>query len=328
MCTSIAFPERELYGRNLDLEYHFGEKVVVTPRPHAFAFRHIEPLERHYAMIGMASVAEDTPLYAEAVNEKGLYMAGLYFPGNARYFDAPEAGRLNVAPWELIPLILGSCASLREARAKLERVRLLAEPFAPGYPLAALHWQIAARDGSLIVEPMADGLHFYEDRPGVLTNNPPYPYQLMNLNNYRRLSVETGANSFCPGLELNAYGQGMGAIGLPGDASPMSRFVRMSFLKCHADMGEERPEEISRFFHLLDAVAMVKGSVVTPEGRLDETIYSCCADAREGVYYYKTYDSCCVHAVRMGGETLEGAELGVFPLESRPQFRFAGQPGS
>ena len=150
----------------------------------------------------------------------------------------------------------------------------------------------------------------------------------MNLNNYRRLSVETGANSFCPGLELNAYGQGMGAIGLPGDASPMSRFVRMSFLKCHADMGEERPEEISRFFHLLDAVAMVKGSVVTPEGRLDETIYSCCADAREGVYYYKTYDSCCVHAVRMGGETLEGAELGVFPLESRPQFRFAGQPGS
>lgn len=328
MCTSIAFPERELYGRNLDLEYHFGEKVVVTPRSHAFAFRHIEPLERHYAMIGMASVAEDTPLYAEAVNEKGLYMAGLYFPGNARYFDAPEAGRLNVAPWELIPLILGSCASLREARAKLERVRLLAEPFAPGYPLATLHWQIAARDGSLIVEPMADGLHFYEDRPGVLTNNPPYPYQLMNLNNYRRLSVETGANSFCPGLELNAYGQGMGAIGLPGDASPMSRFVRMSFLKCHADMGEERPEEISRFFHLLDAVAMVKGSVVTPEGRLDETIYSCCADAREGVYYYKTYDSCCVHAVRMGGETLEGAELGVFPLKSRPQFRFAGQPGS
>ena len=67
MCTSIAFPERELYGRNLDLEYHFGEKVVVTPRSHAFAFRHIEPLERHYAMIGMASVAEDTPLYAEAV---------------------------------------------------------------------------------------------------------------------------------------------------------------------------------------------------------------------------------------------------------------------
>lgn len=322
MCTSIAFPGLELYGRNLDLEYHFGEKVVITPRAHGFTFRHLEPMERHYAMIGMASVAEDTPLYAEAVNEKGLYMAGLYFPGNARYFDRPENERLNAAPWELIPLILGGCATLKEARAKLERVHLLAEPFAPGYPLAALHWQVAARDGSIIAEPMDDGLHIYEDRPGVLTNNPPYPYQLMNLTNYRRLSVEAGANSFCPELGLSVYGQGMGAIGLPGDASPMSRFVRASFLKCHADMGDGRPEQISRFFRLLDAVAMVKGSVVTPEGRLDETIYTCCADARAGVYYYKTYDSCCVHAVRMSETLREGEKLGVFPLENSPRFCF------
>lgn len=327
MCTSIAFPDRALYGRNLDLEYHFGEKVVITPRSHGFAFRHLKPLERHYAMIGMASVAEDTPLYAEAVNEKGLYMAGLYFPGNARYFDAPEADRLNVAPWELIPLILGSCSSLREARAKLERVHLLAEPFAPGYPLAALHWQIAAQDGSLIAEPMDDGLHLYEDRPGVLTNNPPYPYQLMNLNNYRGLSTEAGKNSFAPALELTVYGQGMGALGLPGDSSPMSRFVRMTFLKSHAAFDSDRGGQISQFFHLLDAVSMVKGSVVTPEGKLDETIYSCCADAREGIYYYKTYDSCCVHAVRMDTQCLDGRSLAVFPLESGPSFKFTELQG-
>lgn len=323
MCTSIAFPERELYGRNLDLEYHLGEKVAVTPRNHPFAFRHLEMQERHYAMIGMASVAENTPLYAEAVNEKGLYMAGLYFPGNAKYFDKPAPGKLNAAPWELIPLILGSCATLSEARAKLGRVHLLAEPFAPGYPLAALHWQIAARDGSLIAEPMADGLHLYEDAPGVLTNNPPYPYQLMNLNNYRNISPETGKNSFAPELELSVYGQGLGALGLPGDVSPMSRFVRMTFLKSHAAFEGERGAQISQFFHLLDAVSMVRGSVVTPEGRLDQTIYSCCADAREGVYYYKTYDSCCVHAVRMDAGALEGGELRVYPVESRPRFCFA-----
>lgn len=323
MCTSIAFPERELYGRNLDLEYHFGEKVVITPRTHPFTFRHLEPQERHYAMIGMASVADNTPLYAEAVNEKGLYMAGLYFPGNAKYFDRPVAGKLNAAPWELIPLILGSCATLAEARTKLERVNLLAEPFAPGYPLAALHWQIAAQDGSLIAEPMADGLHLYEDAPGVLTNNPPYPYQLMNLRNYRRLSTASGENSFAPELELPVYGQGVGALGLPGDASPMSRFVRMTFLKSHAAFEKDRGTQISQFFHLLDAVSMVRGSVVTPEGRLDETIYSCCADAREGVYYYKTYDSCCVHAVRMDAGTIEDGALRVYTLKSCPQFRFA-----
>lgn len=220
MCTSIAFPERELYGRNLDLEYHFGERIVVTPRGHAFSFRHLEPMDRHYAMIGMATVAGDTPLYAEAVNEKGLYMAGLYFPGSACYFERPAEGRLNAAPWELIPMILGGCATLAEARGVLERLRVLAEPFAPGYPLAALHWQIAARDGFLIAEPRQDGLRLYEDRLGVLTNEPPYPQQLLNLSGYRGLSPELMENRLCPGVELPVYGQGLGAFGLPGGRLP------------------------------------------------------------------------------------------------------------
>ena len=86
MCTSISFCNRGLYGRNLDLEYHFGEQVVITPRAYEFTFHHHEPLPQHYAMIGMASVAQNTPLYAEAANEKGLYMAGLYFPDNAPLF--------------------------------------------------------------------------------------------------------------------------------------------------------------------------------------------------------------------------------------------------
>ena len=104
---------------------------------------------------------------------------------------AALAAALNLAPYELIPLVLGSCATASQARALLEKVRLIAQPFAPGYPLAPLHWQVAGPDGSFILEPMEDGLHFYEDKAGVLTNNPPYPYQVMNLNNYRALSPAT-----------------------------------------------------------------------------------------------------------------------------------------
>ena len=107
----------------------------------------------------------------------------------------------------------------------------------------------------------------------------------------------------------------------------MSRFVRMTFLKSHAAFDSDRGGQISQFFHLLDAVSMVKGSVVTPEGKLDETIYSCCADAREGIYYYKTYDSCCVHAVRMDTQCLDGRSLAVFPLESGPSFKFTELQG-
>ena len=245
MCTSIAFPERELYGRNLDLEYHFGERIVVTPRGHAFSFRNLEPMDRHYAMIGMATVAGDTPLYAEAVNEKGLYMAGLYFPGSACYFECPAEGRLNAAPWELIPMILGGCATLAEARGVLERLRVLAEPFAPGYPLAALHWQIAARDGSLIAEPRQDGLRLYEDRLGVLTNEPPYPQQLLNLSGYR----------------------GMGSI----DAMKAGSADRYFQKGCEGNISKLVPEGIA--------------ARVPFKGSLSETVYQLIGGVRSGMGY-------------------------------------------
>lgn len=322
MCTSIAFWDRGLFGRNLDLEYHFGEQVVITPRDHTFTFHHRAPLAHHHALIGMASVAQNTALYAEAANEKGLYMAGLYFPGNAHYFADPAPDVLNLAPYELIPLVLGSCATAAEARTLLAGVRLVAQPFAPGYPLAALHWQVAGPDGSFIMEPREDGLHFYDDTVGVLTNNPPYPYQRMNLNNYRGLSPRTPDNTFAPGLDLPVYGQGLGGLGLPGDASPMSRFVKAAFLRQNAVFPDERPAQVTQFFHLLDAVSMVRGSVITPEGRCDETTYACCIDTREGVYYYHTYDSGCLHAVRLTEETATGTALRCLPLADNPQFVF------
>lgn len=320
MCTSISFCDRGLYGRNLDLEYHFGEQVVITPRAYQFTFHHSEPLTSHHAMIGMASVAQNTPLYAEAANEAGLYMAGLYFPGNAHYFEEPDPGYLNLAPYELIPAVLGRCATAAEARALLETVRLAAIPFAPGYPLAALHWQVAGPDGSFIAEPMEDGLHFYDDVAGVLTNNPPYPYQVMNLNNYRGLSPRTPENTFAPALDLKVYGQGFGGLGLPGDVSPMSRFVRVAFCKQHAVFPDSRDGQVTQFFHLLDAVSMVRGTVITPEGRCDETTYSCCYDAKERVYYYKTYDSGCLHGVRLTEELAGGDALHCYPLADKPQF--------
>ena len=248
MCTSLAFSSPALFGRNLDLEYSFSEQVAVTPRNHAFSFRHRPPLAHHFALIGMAAVAGDVPLYAEAANEKGLYMAGLYFPGNAHYFPDTDPQRDNLAPYELIPAVLGACETLAEARRMLERVRLIADPFAPGYPLAPLHWHIADATGSLVAEPMADGLRLYDDPAGVLTNNPPFPFHLTRLSDYQTLSPRPPENRFAPALGLQPYGQGMGAMGLPGDASPVSRFVRAAFLKAHAAFDGDEAAQVVQFF--------------------------------------------------------------------------------
>ena len=312
MCTSLAM--NGLFGRNLDLESRFGEQVAVAPRALALPLHACAPLTRHYAMIGMASAADGLPLFAEAMNEKGLYMAGLNFPGNAYYFPENAPDKQNVAPYELIWLVLGTCATLAEARRLLENVQVAARPFAEGWPLAPLHWHVADASGALVAEPTAEGLRLYDDPVGVLTNNPPYPYQLQNLANYRSLTPRVPENRFSKALDLAVYGQGMGAIGLPGDASPASRFVRAAFLKENSAAPEGEMGGVAQFFRILDAVAMVRGSVVTEAGECDVTTYSCCIDAESGVYYYKTYANSALAAVRLFAEDLEADRARFWPL--------------
>ena len=142
MCTAVTYKTKDHYfGRNLDLEYSYEETITVTPRNYPFSFRKEGMLESHFAMIGMAYIAEGYPLYYDATNEKGLSMAGLNFPGNAAYMPYCE-GKVNVAPFELIPFILGQCASVAEAREAIGSIHLIGVEFSGKLPLTPLHWQL------------------------------------------------------------------------------------------------------------------------------------------------------------------------------------------
>ena len=118
----------------------------------------------------------------------------------------------------------------------------------------------------------------------------------------------------------------MGAIGLPGDTSPMSRFVRAAFLRGNAVMDMDDPVRIEQFFHVLGGVSMVRGSVITPEGKNDETRYACCIDGACGVYYYKTYENSRINAVSLFDEDLDGEQPQLFPLVRGPQIHFVNKP--
>ena len=151
MCTAATYQTKDFYfGRNLDYERSYGESVVIMPRNRPLPLRHGAALETHYAMIGMAHMQDGFPLYYDAVNEKGLCIAGLNFVGNAVYHP-PMAERENVAQFELIPWLLGRCATLAEARQLLERVNITDTPFCAGLPAAQLHWMVADRTGCLVV---------------------------------------------------------------------------------------------------------------------------------------------------------------------------------
>ena len=315
MCTSIAMQQGGgIFGRNLDLECSFGEEVAVMPRRFPLTFRRQEPLPWHLAMVGMAHVAEGVPLYAEAVNEAGLYMAGLYFPENAWYPPEAPAGSDAVTPYELIPWVLGQCKTLAQAKEQLQHLCLLGIPVSASLPLAPLHWHLADGTGAAVLEATREGVHLYDDPVGVLTNNPPFPFHQMNLRQYRALSARPVANHLAPGVELKPFGQGFGGIGLPGDASPASRYVRAAFYKFHSPDEGNALDHVTQFFHLLEGAAMVRGSVITPAGKQDMTVYSCCW--MRGVYYYKTYSNSRITAVGLQDSDLDSDQLRIYPLRT------------
>ncbi len=309
MCTCITYDNGDFYfGRNLDLDCSFGEKVVITPRNFPLDFRLAGRKEQHYAMIGMASAVSRFPLYAEAVNEKGLCMAGLNFPGNA-YYQKPEDQGMELASFEIIAWILGNYSTVAEVKNDLEKMKIVDLAFSEKMPPAPLHWMLADREQCLVLEAVQEGLKIYENPFGVLTNNPPFEYHRLNMNNYMNLSAKSPENRFCDKLSLKPYAQGMGAVGLPGDASSASRFVRAAFLKWNSVSPQDEKSNVSQFFHILDGVSMVRGSVITEAGTYDITTYSCCINTRTGAYYYKTYDDSRIRKVEMQETDLEGAEL-------------------
>jgi len=321
MCTSIALRTKDFYfGRNLDLEYQFGERVVVVPRKYPFSLRRAGEMRRHFAMIGMATVMDGYPLYAEAVNEKGLGIAGLNFPGNAYYPEATGEGKTEISPFELIPYLLGQCASVSEARKMLEKMQLVRIDFSEQTPLSPLHWHIADRNESIVLESMRDGMHIHENPVGVMTNSPPFDFHMTNLNQYLNLTAAYPDNRFHPAAKLEPFGVGLGSIGLPGDFSPASRFVKAAFLKLNSISEDGEADSVSRFFHLLDAVAMPDGAVQTRDGQYEHTSYSCCANADKGIYYYKTYTNNQLSAVDMHREDLDGETLYEYPLIREQQF--------
>ncbi len=322
MCTAATYKTKDFYfGRTLDYDYSYAEEVTVTPRNFTFNFRRAGDLRKHYAMIGMAYVSDGYPLYYDAVNEKGLCVAGLNFVGNAVY-NREEQGKINVAQFEFIPYILGNCQSVEDALKLLKNVNITATPYSDNLPVAQLHWIISDRQRAVTVECVKDGMKIYDNPIGVLTNNPPFDMQLFNLNNYMGLSVRQPNNTFADGLSLEAYSRGMGALGLPGDLSSQSRFVRAAFTKMNSVSGSSEEESVNQFFHILGSVEQQRGCCIVGEKDCEITIYTSCCNADKGVYYFTTYENHCISAVDMYAEDLDGYGLARYPLSHRERVDF------
>ena len=325
MCTAATYTSKDHYfGRNLDLEFSYHESVTITPRRKVLPMRHAGDLKEHYALIGMAFVVGDYPLYYDATNEKGLSMAGLNFPGNAHY-TKPEDGKDNIASFEFIPWILGQCATVEEARQYLSRINLTDTAFSEQLPPSPLHWMIADQKEVIVFEQTAKGAVVYDNPVGVMTNNPTFDSQLTHLQDYMNASASLPENRLIPGVEMNPYSRGMGGMGIPGDLSSASRFVKVAFTRMNSISGESESESISQFFKILGSVEQQKGCCrlgTDKDGRelCEYTIYSSCCNMDKGIYYYTTYENSQISGVDMHHEDLDGDALVSYELVKGQQI--------
>ena len=320
MCTAATYHTKDHYfGRNLDLEYHYREAVTITPRNFPLPFRYCAPMHTHYAYIGMATVEQEYPLYYDGTNEFGLSIAGLNFPVSAKY-HAEDPHKTNLASFEVIPWILGSCKTVEEASEKLESANITGTNFSQAFPASPLHWIIADASRAITVETTEAGLQIYNNPAGILTNEPPFPYHAMNMEFYMHISPEEAQNQFSPSLELKAFSRGLGGVGLPGDLSSPSRFIRAAFTKLNSVSRDGESASISQMFHILGAVAQQQGCVKV--GNLyEKTVYTSCCNASKGIYYYTTYENSQISAVRLHGADLDSDQLVSYPLITGQQIR-------
>jgi choloylglycine hydrolase len=233
-------------------------------------------------MLGVGISPDDFPLFFDAVNEKGLFGAALNFKGFAKYQEA-KAGKINLAPDELIAYILTHCKNCDEAETLLREINLIPLPYNDKFELSYLHFSFSDKEKTLVAEPLENGLSVKINKTEVLTNNPDFDKMSFNLNSFVHLSPNNPDINLSENLSLQAYSKGLGAIGLPGDYSSVSRFIRAVFIK----ENYPKDEGYMPIFNILSSVSVPKGSVKTSDGSLFYTRYTAVYDLSTPTLFYK-----------------------------------------
>lgn len=295
MCTAINDTTKfHLFGRTLDLEETYNEQVVISPRRFPFFFKHQGKCDNHLAIIGTAHMANGTTLYFDGMNEKGLCAAALRFPELCTYHDKVE-DKTNLASFELIPWILCNFETAKSAADALKSVNITPDSFSNELPATELHWIIADKDHSFVIESREDGLKIYDNPYGVLANAPDFPTQCFVLDKFGD-----------PVL---------------GDLSSSSRFNRAVNAVRHTIPAQEKSEAVSRFFHIMSTVNQPNGLFRADERQL-RTIYTSCMDTEDLVYYFTTYTCRQIHSVRLHNDFLDKDAILSYPMAHKENIEY------
>ena len=317
MCTALSLTAKDgshLFGRNMDIEYSFNQSIIFIPRNFKCVNKsNKKELTTKYAVLGMGTIFDDYPTFADGMNEKGLGCAGLNFPVYVSYSKEDIEGKTNIPVYNFLLWVLANFSSVEEVKEALKNANIVDIPISENIPNTTLHWMISDITGkSIVVEQTKEKLNVFDNNIGVLTNSPTFDWHVANLNQYVGLRYNQVPEFKLGDQSLTALGQGTGLVGLPGDFTPASRFIRVAFLRDAMIKNDKDSIDLIEFFHILNNVAMVRGSTRTVEEKSDLTQYTSCMCLEKGIYYYNTYENNQINAIDMNKENLDGNEIKTY----------------
>ncbi|HGH7177091.1 TPA: choloylglycine hydrolase family protein [Bacillus wiedmannii] len=324
MCTSLTLQTKNgqhLFARTMDFTLDMNQEVIIIPRHYQWNNITGEIINTKHATVGMGINHHGRVIMADGVNEAGMTCATLYFPGFAAYSQSIDDNKTNLAPFDFVTWSLTQFNSVKELKKSVDSLTFLDIPLPDLGLTPPLHWILADKWGDCIVlEPTNEGLKMYDNPLGVMTNSPEFNWHLQNLRQYIGLKSQPFAPTEWSNLSLSAFGQGSGSMGLPGDFTPPSRFVRAAYGKQNIQGIDSEEEGVSALFHILSNCEVPKGGVITEEGALDNTIYTSVMCMESGTYYYHTYDCRQIIAIHLFHENLDTNEIKVYPFQRKQKI--------
>lgn len=337
-CTGISLSTTNneyVQARTIEWgESDLKSKLVVVPRQHTFTSdlpmnTKGKTWTSKYGFVGI-SVSEDR-FIGEGMNEVGLNAGLFYFKGYGLLapFD-PKNTADNVADMDFIRWMLGQFETVEEVKAALPSITLAPIFIEDGKPSPTAHWRVADKTGAnIVIEIVENGkVNIYDNDVGVLTNSPDFPWMKTNLNNYINIFPGTLGKRNFDGVELRSLGAGTGALGLPGDITPPSRFVRAAFYRSTVPPLKDATSAVSQAFHILDNFDLPIGIEFTQEQQShipdipSATQWTAASDLNNGFFYYKSMSDSAIKRVdlntmdfTMKGEVIRPINNGQFNFQ-------------
>ncbi|EEI19673.1 putative protein YxeI [Lentilactobacillus hilgardii] len=323
MCTSVTFLSEtgdNFLARTMDFDFDLDGRPVVIPRHQHFnSVAGKDGYDTKLAFVG-AGRNIGNYILVDGVNERGLSGAALYFSNEASYANQIKSDQTNIASHEVLNWLLGNADSCEDAADLIKKLNVVNVPIKLLGKVVPLHWILSDRYGDCrVLEIRADGVHYLKNPVGVMTNSPDFDWHLKNLNNYTELQPNPHPDRDYSGYRISSFGPGNGALGMPGDYTSVSRFVRTAFMRQYTISAQSK-DAVNVLSHILNSVEIPKGVKLKENGDSDYTQYRSYMDSSRLTYYMQPYDNQTISRVVLTEELMDKSEPIEFPLNHEQTY--------